>query len=234
MERNIQQALDDVGEIKRILNQTGRDLSNAARLFFLAGAVWAAEGLLQLAGTLLMTVQPASGVPTLGIRTSAYLISLQAIHWGGWLAVLLMWLCLRRRQKELSRGLGLQLLDIWGCFLVGVTLLERAVSNISAYLTFHKPLQGVPVWYLFLMVSLPLMLFLTGVLTGKRGPSYLAAGWIALSLILLLIPWFELPVEENITMTLSLNTLLCSSLLPGLFLLALGALMMRQREASHA
>ena len=71
-------------------------------------------------------------------------------------------------------------------------------------------------------------------LTGKRGPSYLAAGWIALSLILLLIPWFELPVEENITMTLSLNTLLCSSLLPGLFLLALGALMMRQREASHA
>ena len=63
MERNIQQALDDVGEIKRILNQTGRDLSNAARLFFLAGAVWAAEGLLQLAGTLLMTVQPAGGVP---------------------------------------------------------------------------------------------------------------------------------------------------------------------------
>ena len=189
MERNIQQALDDVGEIKRILNQTGRDLSNAARLFFLAGAVWAAEGLLQLAGTLLMTVQPAGGVPTLGIRTSAYLISLQAIHWGGWLAVLLMWLCLRRRQKELSRGLGLQLLDIWGCFLVGVTLLERAVSNISG---------------------------------------------IALSLILLLIPWFELPVEENITMTLSLNTLLCSSLLPGLFLLALGALMMRRREASHA
>ena len=35
-------------------------------------------------------------------------------------------------------------------------------------------------------------------------------------------------------MTLSLNTLLCSSLLPGLFLLALGALMMRRREASHA
>ena len=118
MGRNIQQALDDVGEIKRILNQTGRDLSNAARLFFLAGAVWAAEGLLQLAGTLLKTVQPAGGVPTLGICTSAYLISLQAIHWGGWLAVLLMWLCLRRRQKELSRGLGLQLLDIWGCFLV--------------------------------------------------------------------------------------------------------------------
>ena len=83
MGRNIQQALDDVGEIKRILNQTGRDLSNAARLFFLAGAVWAAEGLLQLAGTLLMTVQPAGGVPTLGIRTSAYLISLPAIHWGG-------------------------------------------------------------------------------------------------------------------------------------------------------
>lgn len=234
MERNIQQALDEVGEIKRILGQTGRDLSNAARLFFLAGAVWAAEGLLQLAGTLLMTVQPAGGLPLLGTRVSAYLISLQAIHWGGWLAVLLVWLGLRRRQKELSRGLGLQLLDIWGCFLVGVTLLERAVSNISAYLTFHKPLQGVPVWYLFLMVSLPLMFFLTGVLTGKRGPSCLAAGWVALSLVLLLLPWFELPLAENTTMTIPPNTLLSGSLLPGLFLLALGALVKRQQENPHA
>ena len=118
--------------------------------------------------------------------------------------------------------------------MVGVTLLERAVSNISAYLTFHKPLQGVPVWYLFLMVSLPLMLFLTGVLTGKRGPSYLAAGWVALSLVLLLLPWFELPLAENTTMTIPPNTLLSGSLLPGLFLLALGALVKRQRENPHA
>ena len=106
--------------------------------------------------------------------------------------------------------------------------LERAVSNISAYLTFHKPLQGVPVWYLFLMVSLPLMLFLTGVLTGKRGPSYLAAGWVALSLVLLLL------LAENTTMTIPPNTLLSGSLLPGLFLLALGALVKRQRENPHA
>jgi hypothetical protein len=183
----VQKALDDVSEIKRIFANTYRDFSEAVKLLIIAGGFLVAKGAITSLNVF-ATWNLFSDSIRLGTEVAIVSYISSCLSWIGFLATLATYLLLRNKQKRFARGLGLQLIDMWGGFLIGITLYGAAVNLVSLHLSKDQFARYVSVPWLFYMVSIPLMLFITGVLLNKSAPKRLALLYIFVSLTVTALP----------------------------------------------
>jgi len=210
MKDDVERALDDVNEIKRVLTLTVDDFSSVANLFIVTGLFWVVTGILSI-----WNMFGSS------INITVAIIS-RAISFIGFIATLCIYLSCRKEQKRRAKGLGLQLIDIWGCLFLGVTVYAR-IADMILLLSADKIPQHTSLYYLFLMVSIPLMLMVTGILVDRKSPKILAIIYIIINLIFLAFPIpIEYSIGQDITLNFSLGVVLSTAILPGLFTLFLG------------
>jgi hypothetical protein len=150
----------------------------------------------------------------------------QGIQLAALIAVLAAYLSCRSAQRRLARNTALQLIDIWGGMLLGVTLYGAAGQRLAAWFALEQPGRVIELSGPFVMAAMPLTLFVTGVLTGSAAQKLLALLHALIGLALLAIPaQIEYSIAAGVTTTLHLASMLGTRLIPGLFLPISAALM---------
>ncbi|MDE7298273.1 MAG: hypothetical protein K2N94_05525 [Lachnospiraceae bacterium] len=231
MEDNIKKALSDVEEIKRVLGLTFGDFSAAAKLFFTAGIFWVIEGLLSLADTFGLWHALPDGMPA-GRQAAIVIYARQGLGILGLAAVLAVYLHCRGQQKRRAQGLGLQLIDLWGCLFLGVTVYGELAARLSRAFSPDEIALYVNIPYLFLMAAMPLLLMATGILTGRGAPKLLALVYAVVSIVILVLPTtVEYAVGQGMTQSVSLGAALSTSVIPGIFAVILGGVMKLEHPA---
>jgi hypothetical protein len=226
----VQKALDDVSEIKRIFANTYRDFSEAVKLLIIAGGFLVAKGAITSLNVF-ATWNLFSDSIRLGTEVAIVSYISSCLSWIGFLATLATYLLLRNKQKRFARGLGLQLIDMWGGFLIGIILYGAAVNLVSLHLSKDQFARYVSVPWLFYMVSIPLMLFITGVLLNKSASKRLALLYIFVSLTVTALPLtLDYAVKGGMTIEVSLGSLLGTSIMPGIFLICTGYLLGKKKK----
>lgn len=225
---DVKKALEDVSEIKRIFLDTYNDFSQAVKLFFIAGFFWLVEGVATSLNSYGMWRLLPEHIQ-MGKQVAVVSFITQGITMLGFLAVLVAYLNLRKKQKLYAKGLGLQLIDMWGCLLLGITLYGDLAARLSITLSVEKIARYVSIPYMFLMAAIPLMFFVTGVLVNRKAPKVLALIYALTSLILMILPTtVEYNIGQGTSMSVFLGTVIGTSILPGTFLILLGYLMRKK------
>lgn len=226
----VQKALEDLTEIKRVFENTGRDFTEAVKLLFIAGMFFVAESVISSLN-ILATWNFFSENVSVGRQVAVVSYISGGLSLIGFFATLTTYLFLRRKQKRFAKGLGLQLLDIWGGFLIGISLYAYALNMISLYVAEEQVARYVSIPHMFFMAAMPLMLFVTGILVNKRSPKLLALLYILVSLTTTALSrTVDLAVGSGMTMQISVGSLLGTGILPGIFLIGAGLLTGKKKE----
>ncbi len=220
---DIQKALGDITDIKKILDITRRDFSQAARLFLLAGAFRLAKGIFDFINAFGLWGLFSEGTPV-GVQVSVLAYLGQAVGYVGFVAVLWAYLACRNAQKNRGAGLGLVCIDIWGCLLVGAPVFSGLITRVGNLLFSMNPQSYTFISYTagFYIIAMPLLLMATGLLLQKGFPKLLALLYCLVSFVLLFVPNFEYAIANGVTTTVSLSLQLGQHIWPALFMLALG------------
>lgn len=201
------------------------ELALPARFLTAAGIFWTAQGLLSAANTLGIWYLLGQTLP-IGQRVAIAAYVQQGIQLTALIAVLAAYLSCRSAQRRLARNTALQLTDIWGGMLLGVTLYGAAGQRLAAWFALEQPGRVIELSGPFVMAAMPLTLFVTGVLTGSAAQKLLALLHALIGLALLAIPsQIEYSIAAGVTTTLHLASMLGTRLIPGLFLPISAALM---------
>jgi len=209
MNDDVERALDDVSEIKRVLAFTVDDFSSVANLFIVTGSFWVVKGILSIWNMF-------------GSINIIVAIISRSISFIGFIATLCIYLSCRKEQKRRAKGLGLQLIDMWGCLFLGVTVYAR-IADMTLLLSADNIPQHTSFYSIFLMVAIPLMLMVTGILVDRKSPKILSVVYIISNLIFLAFPIpIEYSIGQDITLYFSFGVVLGTDIFPGLFTLFLG------------
>lgn len=141
--------------------------------------------------------------------------------------VLLVYLRCRKEQKSKAKGLGLQLVDLWGIVLIGMPLLGNVINGIL-YVTTNE-IGILPVSFVLLIATIPLALFITGEMTNYSIPKIMALIYFIINLIIITIPsTLERAVSQDVIHFIPLGPILGTTIIPGIFILILGFILKKR------
>lgn len=211
---SINQALDDVALIKRVLSETRRGFcADSAAFFMLFGLLALVSPLYSVFSALVPTFMT---IGTIGGTIAALALIGRALSAGVFIAEVTLYFCYRRRFKRSHNMLSLRLIDTWAFVLLLCEVFAELVVWIvqTRYAADSgqvlRLLLSLPA--LFSALSVALAFFFTAQLTEIRSLRWISLLYVLISLVLFALNWtIELSLNGgNSSMSMNIGEILMS------------------------